>query len=94
MYTAHRIVCEPSPVGLVMRETTAEEDKMFSRCPLSKEDIENLQVDLYKQVCIYTQGDKYCVSRFYTGFFTRRGKLDIMYFSTCIVCFALLWVCC
>ena len=52
MYTAHHIVCEPPPVGLVMRETTAEEDKTFSRCPLSKDDIGNLQVGLYKQVCI------------------------------------------
>ena len=55
MYTAHHIVCEPPPVGLVMRETTAEEDKMSSSCPLSKEDIENLQVDLYKQVCIHKE---------------------------------------
>ena len=63
MYTAHHIVCEPSPVGLVMRETTAEEDKTFSSCPLSKEDIENLQVDLYKQVCIHKE-----ISTVYQGF--------------------------
>ena len=55
MYTAHRIVCEPPPVGLVMRETTAEEDKTFSSCPLSKEDIEDLHVELYKQVYIHKQ---------------------------------------
>ena len=55
MYTAHHIVCEPPPVGLVMREITAEEDKMLFSCPLSKHDIENLQVDLYRQVCIHKE---------------------------------------
>ena len=53
MYTAHYIVCEP--VGLVMRETTAEEDKTLSHCLLSKDDTENLQVGLYKQVCIHKE---------------------------------------
>ena len=55
MYTAHHIVCEPPPVGLVMRETTAEEDKMLSSCPLLKEDVENLQVGLYRQVRIHKE---------------------------------------
>ena len=50
MYTAHHIVCEPPPVGLVMRESTAEEDKMLSNCPLLQGDVEKLQVELYKQV--------------------------------------------
>ena len=55
MYTAHHIVCEPPPVGLVMRETTAEEDKMLSSSPLLKEDVENLQVGLYRQVRIHKE---------------------------------------
>ena len=69
-----------------MRETTAEEDKTFSSCPLSKEDIESIEVDLYKQVCIHKEiGTVY--QCFIQDVFSWGRKLDFMYFSRCIVCF-------
>ena len=64
MYTAHHIVCEPPPVGLVMRETTAEEDKMLSSCPLLKEDIDKFQGEVYEKVYIYMHKENSMIKTF------------------------------
>ena len=50
MHTAYRVVCDPLPVGLTMREMSAEEDKLYSSCPLQEQDVNSLQTDLYGQV--------------------------------------------
>ena len=50
MYTAYRVVCDPLPVGLTMREMSAEEDKLYSSCPLQEQDLDSLQTDLNQQV--------------------------------------------
>ena len=50
MHTAYRVVCDPPPVGLTMREMSAEEDKLYSSCPLQEQDVNSLQTDLYGQV--------------------------------------------
>ena len=52
MHTAYRVVCDPLPVGLTMREMSAEEDKLYSICPLQEHDVNSLQTDLYCQVGI------------------------------------------
>lgn len=49
MYTAHCVVCDPPPVGLIMREMLPEERKLFI-CPLQEHDVNNLPNDLYGQV--------------------------------------------
>ena len=50
MHTAYRVVCDPLPVGLTMREMSAKEDKLCSVCPLQEQDVNSLQTDLYGQV--------------------------------------------
>ena len=50
MHTAYRVVCDPLPVGLTMREMSAEEDKLYSSCPLQEQDVNSLQTDLCGQV--------------------------------------------
>ena len=52
MYTAHRVLCEPHPVGLMMREMSHEEVKLYSHCPLQMKDVETLQSDCYQKVGI------------------------------------------
>ena len=44
MCTAHWVVCEPQPAGLIMRQMSVEEDKFYSSCPLREEDIKNLKI--------------------------------------------------
>jgi len=50
MHTAYRVVCDPLPVGLTMREMSAEEDKLYSTCPLQEQDVDSLLTDLCGQV--------------------------------------------
>ena len=52
MHTAYRVVCDPLPVGLTMREMSAEEDKLYSSCPLQEQDVSSLLTDLCGQVGI------------------------------------------
>ena len=52
MHTAYRVVCDPLPVGLTMREMSVEEDKLYSSFPLQEQDVSSLQTDLYGQVSI------------------------------------------
>ena len=50
MHTAYRVVCDPLPVGLTMRKMSAEENKLYSVCPLQEQDVSCLQTDLCGQV--------------------------------------------
>ena len=52
MHTAYRVACDPLPVGLTMRKMSAEEDKLYSSCPLQEQDVDSLQTDLCGQVGI------------------------------------------
>ena len=52
MHTAYCVVCDPLPVGLTMRKMSAEEDKLYSVCPLQEQDVNSLQTDLHGQVGI------------------------------------------
>ena len=53
MYTAHRVLCEPHPVGLVMREMSHEEVELYSNCPLQMEDVETLPNGFYQRVGLH-----------------------------------------
>ena len=52
MHTAYRVVCDPLPIGLTMREMSGEEDKLYSVCPLQEQDMDSLQTDLIKYVSV------------------------------------------
>ena len=50
MFTAYHVVHDPLSVGLTMRKMSAEEDKLYSSCPLQEQDVNYLQTDIYGQV--------------------------------------------
>lgn len=68
MYTAHRVLCESHPVGLVMREMSHEELELYSNCRLQLKDVENLQNDFHLRVRLFL--------------YTCKLVLDIVLFQT------------